>query len=98
MIAWVMYDITEDPLRNKIAAIYLDYGLFRIQKSVFCGETDKRTLDLVKERITSIFTRYSDEGNVLVFTLCDTCMKDRTLIGKTPPAREVRLPPVLIIG
>ena len=34
----VVYDITSDRLRAKIADICLDYGLERVQYSVFCGD------------------------------------------------------------
>jgi len=34
---YVFYDIPDDKLRNRVANILKDYGLERLQKSVFCG-------------------------------------------------------------
>ena len=34
----VIYDITEDKIRNKVAEVCKDYGLTRIQWSAFLGE------------------------------------------------------------
>ena len=46
----VIYDITNDKERTKIADICLDYGLERIQKSAFLGELDvKLRVQLVGE-------------------------------------------------
>ena len=38
MLTWVIYDITKDRTRTKIADRCLDFGLQRVQKSVFLGE------------------------------------------------------------
>lgn len=34
---YVFYDVPDDKLRNKIAGKLKEYGLRRLQKSVFCG-------------------------------------------------------------
>jgi CRISPR-associated protein Cas2 len=38
MLTWVVYDISKDRTRTKISDRCLDYGLQRVQKSVFLGE------------------------------------------------------------
>jgi len=38
MLTWVVYDISKDRTRTKIADRCLDFGLQRVQKSVFLGE------------------------------------------------------------
>jgi CRISPR-associated protein Cas2 len=38
MLTWVVYDIAKDKTRTKIAKRCLDYGLYRVQKSVYLGD------------------------------------------------------------
>ncbi len=38
MITLLLYDISNDRIRNKVAQICLDYGLGRIQYSAFLGD------------------------------------------------------------
>ena len=38
MLTWVVYDITKDRTRTKVANRCLDFGLHRVQKTVFLGE------------------------------------------------------------
>jgi CRISPR-associated protein Cas2 len=47
VLTWVIYDISKDKTRTKIAKRCLDFGLYRVQKSVFLG-------DLAKNRIEEI--------------------------------------------
>jgi CRISPR-associated protein Cas2 len=35
MIAWVLYDIEKDKIRNKVAKLCKQAGLYRVQFSVF---------------------------------------------------------------
>ena len=37
MLTWVVYDIAKDKTRTKIAKRCLDFGLYRVQKSVYLG-------------------------------------------------------------
>ncbi len=69
----VVYDITNDNLRNKVADILKDFGLFRIQKSAFIGYlTSEERKDLEK-----ILSRKSLEGNdrIDIFPICDRDLK-----------------------
>ena len=44
-MVWVIYDIAEDKIRNKIAKICLNKGLYRVQKSVFLGTLNANQRD-----------------------------------------------------
>ena len=45
MLTWVVYDITKDRTRTKIAKRCLDFGLYRVQKSVFLGDLAANRVD-----------------------------------------------------
>ena len=69
----VVYDITDDSLRNKIADILKDFGLVRIQKSAFIGNlTSEERKDL--ERVLS---RKNLEGRdrIDIFPICERDLK-----------------------
>jgi len=44
VLTWVIYDITKDKTRTKIAKRCLDFGLYRVQKSVFLGDLEKNRI------------------------------------------------------
>ena len=45
MLTWVIYDISKNKTRTKIAKRCLDFGLYRVQKSVFLGDLEKNRID-----------------------------------------------------
>lgn len=42
---WLLYDISDNRRRNKLAQICKDYGLVRMQKSCFYGKLEGRGLN-----------------------------------------------------
>jgi len=45
MLTWVIYDIAKDKTRTKIAKRCLDFGLYRVQRSVFLGDLQANRVD-----------------------------------------------------
>jgi len=74
----LIYDISHDGTRTKVADACLDYGLQRIQYSAFIGEISKihqRELLLkIKRRIGK------QNANVQVFPLDENCWSNRRVI------------------
>ncbi len=65
----VIYDITSDRIRLKIADVCKDYGLDHVQYSVFSGPLDAT-------RRNEMFARLGDtlgksEGKVIMLQLCE---------------------------
>ncbi len=81
MIVWVIYDIQKNKSRNKIAKICKQYGLYRVQKSVFLGslqnEADKRDLQLELEE-------WIDEevDSLYIFPMSKNELKQTVLLGQ----------------
>jgi len=76
----VIYDISDDNLRNQIAETLKDYGLQRIQYSGFMGDLRHDQLNsLLVDLKNSI--KYLTE-NVQLFPMCDSCLKGKQIIGK----------------
>ena len=69
LLTVVIYDITSDRIRLKIAGVCKDYGLDHVQYSVFSGP-----LDATRRR--EMFSRLGDtlgknEGKVMMLQLCE---------------------------
>jgi CRISPR-associated protein Cas2 len=76
----IIYDVSEDNLRNQVAETLKDYGLQRIQYSGFMG-------DLRRDQLNSLFVDLNNLikdsiENVQLFPMCDSCLKGKKLIGK----------------
>lgn len=85
----LVYDVPDDGLRTKIAAICLDYGLHRIQYSTFMGPMSRNRQEEVFQQITRRVGKR--EANVQLFALCERDVEMRrqlivTSEGKSRPA------------
>ena len=80
MMTLVIYDISDDRTRNKIASACKRFGLSRIQKSAFLGEMisskRKELIDVLRRLIRG------EKGNIQVFVICKPDLALRTVIGK----------------
>lgn len=65
----VVYDITSDRLRTKIADMCLDYGLQRVQYSVFHGDLSTNRQGELMQKIKRKLGK--SPGSVLLFPLCE---------------------------
>jgi CRISPR-associated protein Cas2 len=68
MLTWVVYDIGEDRTRTKIAKRCLDYGLTRVQKSVYLGELAPNRVEEVLQFSRELLDPEADA--VFVFPMC----------------------------
>ena len=80
MLVWVVYDIVETKIRNKIAKECKNYGLYRVQKSIFLGTLNKNEIDelsiLCKDTIDD------EVDSVYIFPMCDEDFKKVKLLGQ----------------
>ncbi len=80
MIVWVLYDIKEDKIRNKVAKLCEQSGLYRVQYSVFLGtmvENDKDTLQLQIEELMN-----PDDDSVYIFPMNQSELRQSALLGQ----------------
>lgn len=64
----VVYDIEKDRLRNKVSETCLDYGLERIQYSVFCGYLTRNLTEELFYKLKSYLN--NENGRLLIINLC----------------------------
>ena len=65
----VVYDISNDRVRSKVADACLDYGLDRIQFSAFLGDLVRTHQEELLLRIKKHLGRQA--GNVQLFPICE---------------------------
>lgn len=81
MLTWFIYDITNDKVRSKIVKIAREYGLYRVQKSVFCGNVNKNKLDEIILESKSIINMKED--SVYIFPMCEKDFRNAILLGQS---------------
>jgi CRISPR-associated protein Cas2 len=80
----LIYDITHDGTRAKVADVCLDYGLARIQFSAFLGEL---THAHQRELLLKIKKRLGDHGaNIQLFPLDEKAWAGRQIIEREEKA------------
>ena len=76
----IIYDISDDNLRNRISELLKDYGLQRIQYSAFIGNLRRDKLNSLTVDLRRLIGEAVE--NVQIYPLCDVCFKGRREIGK----------------
>ena len=74
----LVYDITNDRKRAKIADACLDYGMDRIQYSAFTGYLRATHQDELMLKIKKILGK--NAGNVQLFTICAVDWRQRKVL------------------
>jgi CRISPR-associated protein Cas2 len=80
MILWVLYDITEDRARTKVARHCKQAGLYRVQYSVFLGEATADERDALRLDIEDLIDE--DLDKVYLFSLTKKELKQAILLGQ----------------
>lgn len=68
----VCYDIEDDKARNRISKSLFDFGLKRVQKSVFEGELDRRKFPKLQQRLHKLINPKAADS-IRYYTLCGEC-------------------------
>jgi len=76
----VIYDITDDNLRLRVAETLKDYGLSHIQYSAFVGALRRNKLNSLMVDLRRLIGDATE--NVQIYPLCDACFRGRRMIGK----------------
>jgi len=79
MLVWVVYDITEDKVRNRVAKMCKGYGLYRVQKSAFLGDMNRNQIDELALRCKELTDEEKD--SVYVFPMCEDDFRKVKMIG-----------------
>lgn len=75
-----MYDIKKDKVRNKVAKLCKQSGIYRVQYSVFLGTLEENEKDSLKLAIEELIDE--DTDSVYIFPMNKTELKQTVLMGQ----------------
>lgn len=79
-MTWVVYDISKDSTRAKVAKRCLDFGLYRVQKSVFLGDLASNRVDEIVLFSRELLDPETDA--VYVFPMCRPDFERVRIVGQ----------------
>jgi CRISPR-associated protein Cas2 len=82
----VIYDITDNGLRAKVARTLMDWGCIRIQKSAFWGNLTPNARENLRLRLEEMIEGY--EGNIQLYPICSKCFDMRENVGEDYVVKE----------
>jgi len=80
VLVWVVYDISENSVRSRVAKTCKGYGLHRVQKSAFLGDMNRNQIDELVLRCKEITDEETD--SVYIFPMCDEDFRKVRMIGQ----------------
>ncbi|OIO20998.1 CRISPR-associated endonuclease Cas2 [Candidatus Micrarchaeota archaeon CG11_big_fil_rev_8_21_14_0_20_47_5] len=95
MFYWVIYDISENKKRGRVARICKNYGFRRVQKSAFAGETSKNKVEMLLLECNEIIEGGDDY--LFVIPNCTSCFNGKMITGCLDEKR-VRNQPYMFVG
>ncbi|RLG21247.1 CRISPR-associated endonuclease Cas2 [Candidatus Micrarchaeota archaeon] len=78
MIYWVIYDITDNKVRSKVAEECKNLGLHRVQKSSFIGILSRNTAEMLYIKIGDLIDK---RDCVFFIPQCNKCFADKLILG-----------------
>jgi CRISPR-associated protein Cas2 len=76
----IVYDITDNGLRSRIAEILKDHGLIRIQKSAFIGDLTPQERDMLVEKLRRLPLGVRDR--IDFFPICIRDLKQHVKVSR----------------
>jgi len=80
VLVWMLYDISEDKPRNRVAKMCKQYGLIRVQKSAFLGKLERNRFDELAEACMDLIDEETD--SVYLFPFCQEDFRAVRVLGQ----------------
>ena len=80
VLAWILYDISADRRRTKVAKVCKQYGLLRVQKSAFLGKLERNRFDELAEKCLSLIDEETD--SLYLFPFCQEDFRAVKVLGQ----------------
>ena len=80
ILAWIMYDIVSNKIRNRVAKKCKKYGMTRGQKSIFLGKLDINRFDELAEICLDEIDEETD--SVYLFPFCQEDFRRINVLGQ----------------
>jgi CRISPR-associated protein Cas2 len=80
MLTWLVYDISSDRTRDRVAQRCLDFGLYRVQKSVYLGDLPANRLEEVLLMSRELLDPQTD--SLYAFPMCKADFARVCVVGQ----------------
>ena len=80
MLTWLIYDISSNRARKKVADACKNQGLYRVQKSVFLGDLNTNRIDEIIERSRELINTETD--SLYVMPMCQDDFGKVQILGQ----------------
>ena len=80
VLVWIVYDISKDKDRARVAKACKKIGLIRVQKSVFLGKLEWNRFDELTERCRELIDEERD--SVYLFPFCQEDFRRVEVLGQ----------------
>lgn len=80
VLVWIVYDIVENNTRTKVAKACKQFGLQRVQKSIFLGKLESSRFDELHEKCRSLINE--DKDSVYLFPFCQDDFRRIKVLGQ----------------
>jgi len=80
VLVWLLYDITENKSRTKVAKACKQYGLVRVQKSIFLGKLELNRFEELSEFCLDQINEKTD--SVYLFPFCQEDFRRIKVLGQ----------------
>ena len=81
MIHLVVYDITDDKNRTKLAKLLQQFGLERVQYSAFRGNLNQNDRDVLAKKVNKFIK--DEKDCIFIIPLCSRCLNTGIVISNT---------------
>ena len=82
----IIYDISDNSLRTRVAKALMDDGCIRIQEGAFYGLMNHNTREKLRLRLERMI--HDKEGNIQFYPLCSKCFALKESIGEIYQIKE----------
>ncbi|MEL6193543.1 MAG: CRISPR-associated endonuclease Cas2 [Bacteroidota bacterium] len=82
MICFIMYDISHNKVRTKVAEYLEAKGCFRIQKSIFLGQLERRSYRDIQDALHTIQQSYENDDSIIMVPVSEDEIRSMRMIGK----------------
>jgi CRISPR/Cas system-associated endoribonuclease Cas2 len=102
MLTWVIYDISKDKTRTKVAKRCLNFGLYRVQKSCFLGDLPPNRVQEILDFSQELLDR--DQPHLLSTMRMSPCplptstRPNGKIIWPSAPPPQLALPQAVVAG
>jgi CRISPR-associated protein Cas2 len=80
MLTWVLYDISKNKTRTKVARRCQDFGLYRVQKSCFLGDVPPNRVEEILLFSRELLELETD--SVYIFPMCREDFDKVRIVGQ----------------